>query len=347
VLLTDLLRNRHAQQQLRQRDGGNGSRYVPGMTENVGAVKVTVENFVRAETNRMLVGLMTASGGINQVKHNRVPTPLDQQTVVRMNRDTLYSFAVVDLADGAVVTMPESGERYASLMVVNQDHYINAIIHEPGDHALSIADQGTRYVLIAMRVLADPADPVDIAAANAVQDGLHVTARSAEPLVLPDYDAGSFTSVREALATLGRTMHATDHPFGRREDVDPIRHLIGTAIGWGGLPETEASYTLVEPGLPVGEYRLVVRDVPVDAFWSISVYNADGFFEAEGGCSVNQVTAQKEADGSVVVHFGGDGDGRANCLRIMDGWNYTIRLYRPRPEILDGTWEFPAVEPNS
>ena len=56
--------------------------------------KVTVESFVRAETNRMLANLMAASGGINLVRHNRMPTPLDQQTVVRMNRDTLYSFAV-------------------------------------------------------------------------------------------------------------------------------------------------------------------------------------------------------------------------------------------------------------
>jgi hypothetical protein len=93
--------------------------------------------------------------------------------------------------------------------------------------------------------------------------------------------------------------------------------------------------------------QIVVRDVPVDAFWSISLYNADGFFEAgdEGGCSVNQLTAQNEADGSVVVHLGGCADGRPNCLRLMDGWNYTVRLYQPRPEVIDGTWTFPAVEP--
>jgi hypothetical protein len=311
-----------------------------------GAITVSVDNFVEAETARMMTDLMASGGGINRFHHIRVPTPLDQQTVVRMNRDTLYSFAIVDLADGARVTVPDSSGRYLSVAVVDADHYVTAVLHDPGEHRLDIADHGTRYVALVARVLADPADPDDVAAANAVQDGLGVTAGSAVPLTMPDYDQASFDSVRAALLALGRTVDGATGMFGRKDEVDPVRHLIGTAIGWGGLPDSEAHYLTVDPGLPVGEYRLVVRDVPVDAFWSLSVYNADGFFEAgeDGGCSVNQFTAQAEDDGSVVVHFGGCGDGRPNCLRIMDGWNYTVRLYRPRPEVLDGSWTFPTID---
>lgn len=309
-------------------------------------IRVTVDNFVRAETERMLTDLQRAAGGVNRWRHNRVPTPLDQQTVVRMNRDTLYSFAVADLAEGAVVTMPEAGERYASLMVVDQDHHVTAVIHAPGEHALSVAEHGSRYVLLAMRVLADPDDPADVAAANAVQNGLALTAGSAEPLAMPDYDPESFDAVRHALNELARTIPDAHRMFGRRDEVDPVRHLVGTAVGWGGLPEWEAFYVMAAPGLPVGEYRIVVRDVPVDAFWSISLYDGEGFFEpaGDGGNSVNSVTAQREADGSVVVHLGGCGDGRANCLQLMEGWNYAVRLYRPRAEVLDGTWTFPALE---
>ena len=73
-------------------------------------------------------------------------------------------------------------------MVVNQDHDINRVLHDPGEHDSTIADHGTRYVLLAMRVLADPSDPDDVAEANAVQDGLALTAGSAEPLTMPDYD---------------------------------------------------------------------------------------------------------------------------------------------------------------
>jgi hypothetical protein len=28
----------------------------------------------------------------------------------------------------------------------------------------------------------------------------------------------------------------------------------------------------------------------------------------------------------------------------MDGWNYIVRLYRPGPAILDGSWTFPSAE---
>jgi hypothetical protein len=64
-------------------------------------------------------------------------------------------------------------------------------------------------------------------------------------------------------------------------------------VGWGGLPDREARYIGVEPALPVGEYQVTVRDVPVEGFWSISVYSAEGFFQANArdAYSVNNITA--------------------------------------------------------
>jgi hypothetical protein len=126
-----------------------------------------------------------------------------------------------------------------------------------------------------------------------------------------------------------------------------VRHVIASAAGWGGLPDREATYINVDPGLPPGTYQLTVRDVPVDGFWSISLYNANGYFEPNdrGAYSLNNLTAARNEDRSVTVHFGGCGDGRANCLPVMDGWNYLVRLYRPRAEILDGTWTFPGIDP--
>lgn len=309
------------------------------------AVPVTVDSFVRAETDRMFAALQADAGGVNQLHHNRAPTPIDHQTVIRMNRDTLYSLAIVDISKGATVTIPESGDRYVSVMVVNQDHYINRVLHEPGEHTLAVDEFDTPWVGVGVRVLVDPADPDDVAAVNALQDQFRVDAKSSKPFVMPDYDTEAFDGTRSAVLELAKHSGGFEHAFGTRDEVDPVRHLLATAAGWGGLPDREARYVNFNGGSR-GEYKITVRDVPVDGFWSISVYNADGFFEPNdrNAYSVNNVTATRNDDGSVTVHFGGDDD-RPNLLPITEGWNYIVRLYRPRPEVLTGSWSFPSFQP--
>jgi hypothetical protein len=309
--------------------------------------RVTVDNFARAETDRMFAAIARDAGGVNRWVLNRQPTPIDHQPVIRQNRDTLYSGAILDISAGATLTLPDAGGRYQSAMVVNGDHYIERIFHEAGDHELTVEQFGTPYVLVAVRTLVDPEDPTDVAAVNDLQDRLVIRASSARPFVPEAYDQESLDATRTALLTLARGLDGFRGAFGKRGEVDPIRHLIGSAAGWGGLPDAEAIYLNVDPGLPVGRYRIRVGAVPVDAFWSISVYNAEGYFEANdrGVYSVNSVTATPDADGTVTVHLGGCEDDRPNCIPIVDGWNYLVRLYRPRPEVLDGSWTFPSAEP--
>ena len=95
-------------------------------------------------------------------------------------------------------------------------------------------------------------------------------------------------------------------------------------------------------------YRLDVKDVPVDGFWSISVYNERGFFEPnpEHAYTVNSVTAKTAPDGSIVVQFGGCDGTTANCLPTPPGWSYLVRLYQPRAAILNGAWTFPEPKPD-
>ncbi|MCB0897086.1 MAG: DUF1254 domain-containing protein [Nocardioides sp.] len=308
---------------------------------------VNVENFVRAETDTMMAGLAAKAGGVNRWLHNRTPTPLDDQPVIRQNRDTLYSFAIVDISQGATVTLPDAGARYLSAMVVNQDHYINAVLHDPGTHELTVEDHQTPHVLVAIRILADPTDPADLAEVATLQDRLRLEAGSATPYDLPDYDADSHRRTRDALLALAAGVSGFGRAFGRRTEVDPVQHLIGTAAGWGGLPDHEAHYVNVQPGLPIGAYELVVpADVPVDGFWSISLYDAAGYFPTDAGerVSVNNVTARPDDDGSVTVRFGGDPD-LPNRLPVVEGWNYLVRFYRPRAEVRDGSWSMPPVHP--
>jgi hypothetical protein len=231
-------------------------------------------------------------------------------------------------------------------MVVNEGHYINRVYHDAGRYELTAEEFDSPYVVIAGRTLVDPQDPGDLAAVAAVQDQLVLEVVAERPFVMPEYDPESLDRTRKALLGLAADMTSFERSFGRKEDVDPVHHLISTAAGWGGLPDAEATYVGVSPGLPIGEYELTVGpNVPVDGFWSISVYNADGFFEPNerGAYSVNNITAAHNDDGSVTVRFGGDGDPARNSLPITKGWNYLVRLYRPRREILTGAWTFPTL----
>ena len=306
-------------------------------------IRVNADNFAVAETHRIMADLQRDAGGVNQFSHNREPASIAKQTVIRLNRDTLYSFAVVDISAGATLTVPDAGDRYLSVMIVNEQHYINRVFHDAGSHDLTIAEFGSPSIVVAARTLVDPRDPGDLVAVAAVQDQLRISAGSDRPFELPTYDTGSLDRTRTALLGLAAEQTSFERSFGRQEDVDPVHHLIGTAAGWGGLPDAEAMYVGVSPQMPVGEYDLTVADnVPVDGFWSISVYNAEGFFEPndQGAYSINSITAARNSDGSVTVRFGGVGD---NSIPITEGWNYLVRLYRPRPEVLSGAWTFPTL----
>lgn len=310
-------------------------------------IRVNVDNFVRAETHRMFADNQAAAGGVGIFLHNRTPADIDAQTVIRLNRDTLYSFAVVDLAEPVTLTLPDAAGRYLSAMIVNEDHYVNGVLHEAGEHLLTSAEYGSRYVFVGVRTLVDPNDPDDVAAVAAVQDALAIAGGTQQPFVMPDYDPATLDATRTALLQLAAGLSGFDRTFGRREDVDPVRHLIGCAAGWGGLPTTEAYYVGADPQVPAGDYALVLRDVPVDAFWSVSVYNRQGFFEPnpQGRYSVNSVTGVRDDDGAVTIRFVAPTDGELppNTIVTPEGWNYLIRLYRPRPQILDGSWSPPEL----
>jgi len=314
------------------------------------AVPVTVDNFKRAETDHYLAMNVKDAGGLGKLHHSREPADIDKQTVIRMNRDTLYSFVAFDLAAGpATITMPDAGKRFMSMMVVNQDHYVQAIYYDHKPHTLTQKDMGTRYAFVAIRTLVDPNDPKDLEAVQKLQDGIKVSQKSAGKLELPNWDEAKLNEIREALLVLSK--HTTyEHAFGSKADVNPIHHLIGTASGWGGNPDKDAAYAGASPAKNDGKtvYKMKVpAQVPVDAFWSVSVYNAKGFFEKNPGnaYSVNNITAKKNADGGVNIQFGGCDGKVPNCLPITEGWNYAVRMYRPRAEILNGKWKFPEAQP--
>lgn len=311
-------------------------------------ILVNSDNCVRAESDLYFSGIV-ANGGFGKFDHTREMAPLDKQTVIRLNRDTLYSSAVFDLDAGPVtINVPDTGTRFVSLLVIDEDHYAHGVYYGPGSYTLTRKVIGTRYVVAAFRFFADPNNTEDMKRVHALQDAVTVNQPAAGTFEIPEWDGKSRDKTRRALLDLGSLLPNTARMFGPRDEIDPVRHLIGAALGWGGNPDKEALYLNVTPEKNDGKsiYRLTVKDVPVKEFWSVTVYNKEGFFTPNelDAYSLNDVTAQKSQDGSITIQFGGCDGKIANCLPTPEGWNYMVRLYRPKSQILDGRWTFPVAE---
>lgn len=308
-------------------------------------VPVNIDTFIRAETDTYL-RQRESIGAFGTIAHNREAVDIDNQPVVRANRDTLYSYGVLDLTTPATITMPET-DRFQSIRIINQDHYIVQDVAEPGVYELTQETVGTRFVHINVRTLVNPDDAEDVKAAHALQD--RVVLEQADPgsLDLPNWDTEQLAAIRKAVLGMVPFVPDSRMMFGAKDEVDAVRHLLGTAGGWGGGPEYAVLFVNVTPEQNDGQtpYRLTVKDVPVDGFWSISMYNQSGFFEKNPneGYSLNNLTAAPNDDGSFTINFGGD-PSQDNWLFTPDGWNYTIRMYLPRQEVIEGSWTFPKPE---
>ena len=67
-------------------------------------------------------------------------------------------------------------------------------------------------------------------------------------------------------------------------------------------------------------HKVVVKDVPVDAFWSISVYNAQGYYEKNtlNAYTINSITGKKGADSQRQVQVSrGAARGLRGSLAVM------------------------------
>jgi hypothetical protein len=313
---------------------------------------VTSENYNRAQTDAYFAGVVK-NGGFGKFSHGRELAPPVQQGIVRPNRDTLYSFAIFDLDAGPVtIKLPDGAKRFMAMQVVNEDQYTTGVHYGGGSHTLTRETIGTRYAIGVVRFLVDFSNKEEIEEVHALQDAVKSSQDRPGAFEIPNWDEASLKKVKAALLQLGTTVSDTRRMFGANEhQVDPVKHLIGSAMLWGGNPEKDALYLPITPARNDGStiYELMVRDIPVDGFWSLTVYNGEGYLQPNqyNAYSVNNITAKRSADGTINIQFGGCDGNIPNCLPITKGWNYTARMFRPRPEILDGTWKFPEARPVS
>jgi hypothetical protein len=156
-------------------------------------------------------------------------------------------------------------------------------------------------------------------------------------------------AMRKAYNILGSAATSSSKFFGVKCDNSYLDKAMGVAVGWGGMQEKDARYipTQVEKNDGKTAYTITVpKDVPVDGFWSVTIYNQERFMVPNeyDSYAFNSLTAKKNKDGTTTLHLGGDPKAD-NYLYIPKDWLYIVRFYQPHQEILDGSWIFPeAVE---
>ncbi len=307
-------------------------------------VKVTAANYVRAESDFQMKSYIESFNNFGKFHHERQPYDVNNQLTVRGNRDTLYSFGIFDLRSPLTITLPETRGRYQSLMIVNQDHSIWSF-YGPRTGTLTEEKVGTRYVFLALRTFMDPNDEQDMKEAHQLQNAVKVKQANIGEFKVPDWNQKEVEQMRETINVVASIVTDTSKFFGKKEDLDPVYWMLGTALGWGGLPAEAATYVNVFPEKNDGKtpYTLTVEDVPVYGFWSVTFYNDKGWMPVNqyNAYSFNNVTAKRSNAGSITIHFGGNPKAD-NFLPIVPGWNYIVRMYQPGQEILNGNWKFPS-----
>lgn len=297
------------------------------------ADRVDLGNYKVAESD-IAFGNITKLAGMNTFFHFPVGKfDLNNQTVVRMNQDTTYSAAVVNISKGASVTLPEADGRYMSAMVIQNDHYVDQVFTKPGKHIIK-AD--TDFVMVNVRTRINTYDPKDVAKVQELQKKLIISAEATEPHVVPDYDMKQVVDLRDRLAAEATKLGSYNNMQGARGTVDEHMHMLGTAGGWGLLPDKNARYLSYEQKDGSGCFTANYKVPPFNSggFFSITMYNADGWIFDEKAI-LNEYNISFNDDNSFEVNFGSCGESAKNNIPIVDGWNFLMRVYEPQLEKLD------------
>ena len=140
-------------------------------------------------------------------------------------------------------------------------------------------------------------------------------------------------------------------------------YLARAAVAEGGLganlPE-EAVYPKAQTdneGMPLnGAHNYVIhfekgKTPPVDAFWSLTMYNASSFMLVDNPLNRYAIGDRTQGltynpDGSLDIYIQHDAPlERSNWLPAPEGDFYLIlRMYEPKAEMLDGTYQIPPVK---
>jgi len=305
---------------------------------------VTASTYPTDETSRQILKNQDLAG-INSFKHMRKLTPTDQQPIVSMNRDTYYSFAVVDISNGASITMPEIPKgKYMSVQAITEDHRIQAMKYGAGTYDLTTHTGTHLYIIVRLDATFTEAE------AKEIQDKIMIEANSNEMFTTNPVNKQSFTEVENALkAKVGSLkkrygLNTLQGMFSDPRDesgtfFNDEKHQIGAAIGWGAGQMIDNIYEKSRNYSVDSCYQLTFEDPQNKAFWSITVYDKKGFMFNDLA-NFSSHTAQMNEDGTYTISFGCGADA-PNNLEVANPsgvFSIVIRHFRPSERVRKGDY---------
>jgi hypothetical protein len=298
-------------------------------------VKVDLDNYPYGETPRQVAITQDRAGGINTFDRKREVPSIDDQPVIRMNRDTLYSMAIIDASKGATVTLPDAGDRYISLMFIDENHRVSDMIYEPGEYEVPAS---TNYLYAIVRIGIGSGDVADLEEVHGIQDEIKLSANSAVPFEPVDFDKASYDETHHGLLDkfTKSGLLDTEGMFGTEDYVDHDKYLMGTAAGWGGATWKDNIYQ-ISPYFEGAECMSTTFEDPNNegGFWSITVYDKKGFM-FDDVAHVNSKRAKANEDGTYTVHFGCEGEvNNIPSKNDTGSWHAEVRHYVPSQAVMD------------
>ena len=307
------------------------------------SISVTDENFARAETD-LYFRQQVERAPVNHFDHNRDSVNVENQMIIRSNTDLLYSTAVVDVSGGATFKLAK-GEAFQIMHIFNNDHDNHMAIYGGEELYLDTEKAGTDYVYILMRT----AVTAGMEEAHRLQDAAVVDAKSAKPFVeSADWDNESRDKIRAKWEKLVNTIK-TEEAFtaGITATPDNEQFMIGTAVGWAGMPAEHAVYAS-RAGNGSLECAVVTFQPPYlqydkGGYWSLTAYSGTGWLMSNKN-SIDSTMATLNPDGTVTIGF--NCDKTANNIEVTEkDWNFAVRAYRPADieKAVDQMHAFPEV----
>jgi len=320
-----------------------------GKTESI---VITLDNFIHADSTRAyLKELAQANNKVNTIRPNRIFPNTDNQDVIRMNSDTLYTKFILNVKGGATITTKDY-QGFQNIMVLDINHSEIATLMGAGTVKIDetmLTEGHHAFVIVRTGLLRDISEKEMFDKAHKAQDNISIAYKSSEPFIPSvNYDFSTLDKVKYKILE-----NFVKHPqkdvikngFGTVKTRDPDAAKVVIAIGWGGLSGTNAVYSSFTSTLERCSFTIDKPNLHFDkkGFFSVTIYNADGYI-ATMNYAINSDDMVANKDGTYTINFLASGEpikeGEKNVLRTPRGkvWTGILRAYYPKDKNETFSW---------